>query len=138
LHALLLVVSLWSVAWAVALRSATRHVDHVLDSRTLTLAIGFKRLARIPLTAIDGVQVIDHQARRSGDDWLDNHGLKPREVSVLASLDKPTLLITLKDDTPGAWCTCNGRHRPLRRQVAVYADEPAVMQHALAAALPSA
>ena len=52
LHALLLALSLWSLVWAVALRSATRHVEHVLGPHALTLAIGFKHLCRLPLAAV--------------------------------------------------------------------------------------
>ena len=136
LHALLLFVSLWTVVWAVALRSATRHVDHVLGPHTLTLAVGFKLLARIPLAAIAGAQVIDHKARRFGDDWFDNHSLKPGDVTVLASLDKPALLIELHAGANGAWWTRNGAQRPMRRWIAVYADQPATLQAAIAAALP--
>ena len=136
LHGLLLFASLWTIVWAVALRSAMRHVDHVLDPHALTLAIGFKQLCRIPLAAIAGVQVIDHKARRTGDDWHDLHQLKPREVTLLTALDKPSLLIELHAGANGAWWTRNGARRPLRRFVAVYVDQPAAMQAAVAAALP--
>ena len=136
LHGLLLFASLWTIVWAVALRSAMRHVDHVLDPHALTLAIGFKQLCRIPLAAIAGVQVIDHKARRTGDDWHDLHQLKPREVTLLTALDKPSLLIELHAGANGAWWTRNGVRGPLRRFVAVYVDQPAAMQAAVAAALP--
>ena len=62
LHALLLFISLRTVVWAVSLRSAMRHVDHVLGPQTLTLAIGVRQLCRIPLAAIASTQVIDHKA----------------------------------------------------------------------------
>ncbi len=137
LHALLLFVSLWTVVWAVSLRSATRHVDHVLDAYALTLAVGFRQLCRIPLAAIAGVQVIDHRAVRGHADWFDVHGLKPRDVTLLTSLDKPTLLIELQAGADGAWWTRNGARRPLRRRIAVYVDQPAAMQAAIAAALPA-
>jgi len=136
LHAALLFLSLWTVVWAVSLRSATRHVDHQLSAHTLTLAIGFKQLCRIPLAAIAEVRVIDHKAARHGDDWYDVCRLKPREVTVLAFLDTPTLLIALKDGADGAWWTRNGVRRPLKRWVAVYVDRSAAMQAAVAAALP--
>ena len=136
LHGLLLFASLWTIVWAVALRSAMRHVDHVLDPRALTLAIGFKQLCRIPLAAIAGVQVIDHKARRTGDDWYDLHQLKPRAVTLITALDKPSLLIELHAGANGAWWTHNGARKPLRRFVAVYVDQPEAMQAAVAAALP--
>ena len=136
LHGLLLFASLWTVVWAVALRSAMRHVDHVLGAHALTLAIGFKQLCRIPLAAIANVQVIDHKVRRTGDDWHDLHQLKPREVTLLTALDKPTLLIELHAGANGAWWTRNGARRPLRRHVAVYVDQPAAMRAAIVAALP--
>ena len=135
LHVLLLFASLWTVVWAVALRSAMRHVDHVLDAHALTLAIGFKQLCRIPLAAISDVQVIDHKTRRTGDDWHDVHQLKPREVTLLTALDKPTLLIELRADANGAWWTRNGARKPLRRHVAVYADQPTAMATAISALL---
>ena len=135
LHILLLFVSVWTVVWAVALRSAVRHVDHVLDAHALTLAIGFKQLCRIPLAAIAGAQVIDHKVRRTGDDWHDVHQLKPREVTLLTALDKPTLLIELRADANGAWWTRNGARKPLRRHVAVYVDQPTAMATAISALL---
>jgi len=138
LHGLLLFVSLWMVVWAVALRSATRHIDHVLDAHALTLAIGFKQLCRLPLAAIEDVRRIDHKGSLSGKDWFDRHGVKPRDVTVLSALDPPTLLIALKDDAAGAWWTRNGAPMRLKRWVAVYADKPDAMRAAVAAALPAA
>ncbi len=136
LHAVLLLVSVWTVVWAVSLRSAMRHVDHHLGAHTLTLAIGFKQLCRIPLAAIAEVRVIDHRAARDGADWYDVCRLKPREITVLACLDKPTLLIALQDGASGAWWARNGVLRPLKRWVAVYVDHAATMRAAVAAALP--
>ena len=137
-HALLLLVSLWTVVWAVSLRSAMRHVDHVLDARALTLAIGFKHLCHVPLAAVAGVHVIAHKAARGRQDWYDVHGLKPRDVTPFAVLDKPTLLIELHPDAAGAWRTVNGVRKPLRRWIAAYVDEPAAMCEALVQALPAA
>jgi hypothetical protein len=131
LHALLLFVSLWMVVWAVALRSAMRHIDHVLEPHALTLAIGFKQLCRIPLADIADVRAIDHRAARNGADWHDVHQLKPRDVTLLSALDPPTLLIELKAHARGAWWLRNGAPRPLRRRVAVYVDQPAAMAAAL-------
>jgi hypothetical protein len=136
LHAALLFVSLWTVVWAVSLRSAMRHVDHRLDPEMLTLALGFKQLCRIPLAAIAEVRVIDHKAARNGGDWYDTCKLRPREVSVLAFLDQPGLLIALKDGAAGACWTRNGVRKPLKRWIAAYVDQPAAMQAAIAAALP--
>lgn len=136
LHAALLFASLWAVVWAVSLRSAMRHVDHQLDAHALTLAVGFKQLCHLPLAAIADLHVIDHRAVPPGEDWLDVCKLKPREVTVLAFLDKPTLLITLKETASGASWTCHGVSSPLQRRVAVYVDQPVVMRAAIAAALP--
>lgn len=136
LHALVLFASVWTVVWAVSLRSAMRHVDHVLGPHALTLAIGFKQLCRIPLAAIASVQAIDHRAVRGHADWFDVHGLQPRDVTLLTSLDKPTLLIELHAGADGAWWTRNGARRPLRRRIAVYVDQPAAMRDAIVAALP--
>lgn len=131
LHAALLFVSLWMVVWAVALRSATRRVDHVLGPHALTLAIGFRHLCRLPLAAIAEARPIDHQAARNGRDWLDVHGLKLRDVTRLQALDAPTLLITLKPDAIGAWVACNGVRQPLKRWIAVHADQPGAMAAAI-------
>lgn len=103
LHALLLFVSLWTVVWAVSLRSAMRHVDHLLGAHALTLAIGFKHVCRLPLAAIADVRAIDREAARNGRDWFDVHGLTPHDVTRLQALDAPTLLIALKTDAAGAW-----------------------------------
>ena len=138
LHALLLLASLWTVAWAVSLRSATRHVGHVLDAHALTLAIGFAHVCRVPLAAIAGVRAIDHRSARGHQDWYDVHGLEPREVTCLAALDAPTLLIELRSGAAGAWWTRHGVRRPLRRWIAVQADEPAAMAGAIAARLAPA
>ncbi len=138
LHGLLLFASLWMVVWAVALRSATRHVDHVLDAHALTLAIGFKQLCRLPLAAIADVRRIEHRASGSGKDWLDHHGVQARDVTVLSPLDPPTLLISLKDGAAGAWWSRNGAPRRLKRWVAVYVDKPEAMRAAVVAALASA
>ena len=134
-HAALLFVSLWMVVWAVALRSAMRNVDHVLGPHAFTLAIGFKQLCRVPLSAIEDVRAIDHRAARQGRDWFDVHQLKPRDVSVVSALDPPTLLIALRPGANGAWWTRNGLRRPLRRWIAVYVDQPEAMRSAIAAAL---
>lgn len=138
LHGLLLFVSLWMVVWAVALRSATRHVEHVLDAHALTLAIGFKQLCHLPLAAIAEVRRIEHKGRGSGKDWLVRHGLRAHDVTVLSPLDPPTLLIALKHDAAGAWWTRNGAPGRLRRWIAVYVDTPDAMRAAVAAALPAA
>ena len=139
LHAALLFVSLWTVVWAVSLRSAMRHVDHRLGAHALTLAVGFKQLCRIPPAAIADVQVINHRAARQGEDWLDVHQLKKRDVTLLTAFDQPTLLIALTQAASGAWWTRNGVQRPLKRWVAVHVDQPAVMRAAVAAAMsPSA
>ena len=135
LHGLLLFASLWMVVWAVALRSATRHIDHVLGTRALTLAIGFKQRCRLPLSAIADVRRIEHKGSVSGKDWHAAFGLKARDVTLLSPLDPPTLLIALKDDAAGAWWTCNGMTRPLKRWVAVYVDKPDAMRAAVAAAI---
>ena len=135
LHALLLLVSLWTVAWAVALRSALRHVDHVLGPHALTLAIGFRQVCRLPLDAIASVRPIDHRAARGHQDWYDVHALAPRDVTLVTALDKPTLLIELKPGATGAWCTRHGALRPVRYWVAAYVDEPAAMAAAVNGAL---
>ena len=135
LHGLLLFVSLWMVVWAVALRSALRHVDHVLGPHALTLAIGFKQCCRLPLTAIADVRRIEHEAGRSGKDWHTAFGLQARDVTLLSPLDPPTLLIALKDDAVGACWTCNGAPKPLKRWVAVYVDKPDAMRATVAAAI---
>ena len=134
-HGLLLFASVWMVAWAVSLRSATQHIDHVLGAHTLTLAIGFNQLCRLPLAAIAGVRAIDHKAARGNADWHDVHQLKPRDVTLLSPLDKPTLLIELAAGPNGAWWTRNGSPRPLKRWVAVYVDQPDAMRAAVVAAI---
>jgi hypothetical protein len=134
LHLLLLLGSVWTVAWAVSLRSAMHHVNHVLGSHTLTLAIGFKHLCHIPLAAIVDVRVIDRKAA----DWHDACKLKPREVTALTALDQPTLLLELKAEAAGAWWTRNGVPKPLRRWVAVYVDQAEALRAAVLAALPPA
>lgn len=136
LHGLLLLLSLWTVVWAVALRSAMRHVDHVLGPHALTLAIGLRQVCRVPLAEIAGIQPIAHRAVRGHQDWYDVHALKPRDVTLVTALDKPTLLIELKAGATGAWSTRNGVARPVRRWIAAYVDEPAAMAAALARALP--
>lgn len=123
-HALLLFGSLWTVVWAVSLRSAMRHVDHVLGEHALTLAIGFKHLARVPLAAIADVRVVDHKAARGRQDWYDVHGLQPRDVTPFTFLDKPALLIELHPGASGAWRTANGVRKPLRRWLAVTWTSP--------------
>lgn len=135
LHGLLLFVSLWMVVWAVALRSATRHVDHVLGPHALTLAIGLRDICRMPLAEIASVRVVDHRAARGHQDWFDVHALKPRDVTLMTALDKPTLLIELQPGATGAWRTRNGVARPVRRWIAAYVDEPAAMAAAVAGAL---
>ncbi len=135
LHGLLLFASLWMVVWAVALRSATRHIEHVLGAHALTLAIGFKQRCHLPLTAIADVHRIEHKAGTSGKDWHAAFGLQARDVTPLSPLDPPTLLIALKDDTAGAWWTCNGTTRTLKRWVAVYVDRPDAMRAAVTSAI---
>jgi len=137
LHLLLLSVSLWSVAWAVSLRSAVSRVDHVLGPHALTLAIGLRQVCRLPLDAIASVRPIDHRAARGHEDWHDVHALAARDVTVLAALDKPTLLIELHPGATGAWYARHGVARPLRRWIAAYVDDPAAMAAAIARALPA-
>jgi hypothetical protein len=135
MHAALLFASLWTVVWAVALRSATRRIDHVLGPHALTLAIGFGQVCRVPLGEIARVQAIDHRAARGRQDWLDVHGLRLRDITLLTALDKPTLLIELAPGATGAWQARHGVGRPLRRWIAAYVDEPEAMAAAVARAL---
>ena len=135
LHGLLLFVSLWMVVWAVALRSALRHVDHVLGPHALTLAIGFKQRCRLPLSAIAALHRIEHRGSVSGKDWHARFGLQASDVTLLSALDPPTLLIALRDDAAGAWWTRNGTPRPLKRWVAVYVDKPDAMHAAVTSAI---
>jgi len=134
-HALLLLVSMWTVVWAVSLRSAMAHVDHVVGERAVTLAIGLKHLCRIPLAQIADVRVIDHKSARGGRDWYDVHGLKPRNVTPVAFLDAPTLLIQRRAGAADAWRTVNGVRKPVRQWVAVYVDQAEAMRQAIAAAV---
>ena len=135
LHAALLALSLWAVVWAVALRSATQHIEHVLGPHALTLAIGFTQLCRLPLSTIADVRRIDHKGSESGKDWFARFGLRRAEVTLLSPLDPPTLLIALKAGADGAWWTRNGVATPLRRWVAVYVDQPDAMRAAVLAAI---
>lgn len=134
-HGLLLFVSLWMVVWAVSLRSAMRHVDHVLSPHALTLAVGFKQLCRLPLTTIADARRIEHRGSASGKDWHEGFGLRAADITVLSALDPPTLLIALKEDAAGAWWTRNGATRPLKRWVAVYVDQPDALRAAVTAAV---
>src|SRR4051812_3299792 len=107
--------------------------SQVVDA--LALAIGVKHLCRLPLGAIAGVRLIDHRAARGGHDWYDVHSLAPRAVTLLAFLDKPTLLLELHPDAAaGAWRTEHGVRKPLKSWVAVHVDEPEAMRQAIASA----
>jgi hypothetical protein len=131
LHLLTLAANVWMLAWALAFRSAVRHVDHVLGDDRLTLATGLAQVARIPLSAIRALHLVDTRAA----DWMAPQALARGDVTVLAPLDKPTLLIALHPDA-GARLETNGVERPLRPWIAVYVDKPrelvAALQDAMA------
>jgi hypothetical protein len=133
LHGFLLATSLWMLAWSMALRSAVQHIDHLLGPHALTLAVGFRQVCRVPLSAIAEVRVIDRKAHN----WLDACGLRKRDVTVLTPLDKPTLLIELKAGLGGAWLTTGGVARPLKQRIAVYVDQAETLRAAILSVVPS-
>jgi len=64
-------------------------------------------------------------------DWPDVHALKPRDVTLLSTLAKPTLQIELMPEAVGAWCGRDGVARPWRCRIAVDVAEPAARAAAL-------
>ncbi len=134
LHVALIGATLWSLLWGVGLRSAVRHVDHVLHADALVLAIGFGAVCRLPLAAVKDVHVLS--SRHAG--WREERGLARRDVATLTPLDEPTLLIELLAARPGCRLVRKGRERPVPSWIAVYVDEPAALQGAVRAAQASA
>jgi hypothetical protein len=128
LHLLMIASSLWLLAWGLALRSATRRVDHVLHAEALTLAVGLRDVCRIPLAAIKDVHVI-----KAGQkvDWRDERRLKRREFAILSPIDPATVLIELHADRTGCIHTRFGIERDVPAWVAVYVDKATELRAAL-------
>jgi hypothetical protein len=133
LHALLLTLTLWTLLWGLGLRSAVRHVDHVLQPDALVLRIGFSAVCRIPLEALRDVHLLP--SREAG--WRQKRGLTRQSLAELTPLDEPTLLIELSDAhaaRSGCRIVRSGRDRPVPPWVAVYVDQPAALREALLSA----
>ena len=115
-HLFFAAIELWTLAWAVGLRSATQHIPHVLTADALVLAVAFRALARVPRAEVTGA----HLVKGKPHEWQAAHALKRRELASFQAFDAPNLLLTLE-----------AGHAPGPRAVALYVDDAPALREAL-------
>ncbi|MGN6525278.1 MAG: kelch repeat-containing protein [Burkholderiaceae bacterium] len=102
LHLLIAASYVWTLLWALGLRSAARHVAHRLHAGELVLATSFGTTCRIPLAAIRDVRVLTPSERRA---------LPRAGVARITPLDEANLLVALDPAHPPLRWMRAGRER---------------------------
>lgn len=126
LHLLVVLATLWTLLWAIGLRSAVRHVDHVLRADELVLAVGLRAARRIPLASVKDAHPLEGRPA----DWRAARGLAKRDVVSVTPLDAPNLLIELHGGHAEGLAR-PGFARSPPRWIAVYVDRPEALRAAL-------
>jgi hypothetical protein len=98
---------------------------HVLTDSHLDLCAGARARARIPLDAIEAIDL--------AKDWNRTHRARRADTGTVSVLDKPNVVITLHP-APGLAWTHFQVERPLPRHLFVYLDHPDALAPAVASA----
>lgn len=131
-HLALLLLTLSTLVWVLAIRSAQRAMPHVVCERALWLGGGVRHGGMIPRAAIEQVQPI----RQLWREWLHEQGIPMSEITLASGFhDPPNLALQLREDARAAARVGNRRRqKPPRRWLLIYADHPQALAQALAAA----
>lgn len=90
------------VLWLIGDRHWLRHTAHVIDSDTLTLRLGARFGATIPLAAIAGARLIKGRKELSQamPAWLRQNGFEPAETVLASPFDLPNVALLLDPSVP--------------------------------------
>lgn len=128
LHLIVVVVTVYGLVWIAADRHALASTSHVATEIDLQIELGFRAIARIPLTEIERTELI--AANTSPRDYRELRQLTRAECVVVTPFDDPNVALWLK-----AGSSVNvrifGSHRRNVRVMLLYVDEPKAMVRAL-------
>lgn len=128
IHSFVLAAGLWSVGWALAVRSVIQAVPHVIDHSALWLGAHARYAGCLARSSVVRVHVL----QESRYAWAAAHQVSMRDVRIVSGLDSPNVPIELE---PSAFdrvrLTRNGKAIPPRRWILLYADHPREMAAAL-------
>jgi hypothetical protein len=128
LHAVILVLALAALGWAVAARSTRVAIAHVMTDATVVIRDGLDLHIEVPRSAVVSAQVISGSPRA----WMTQHGIATRDVLRASLLDAPNLVLEVDAPARELVVMRHGRGIAPRRWVMLYADEPAALRTALA------
>lgn len=117
-------LALAEVATFVALVGDRRLVaasgGHVLTPTHLVLRAGARAEARVPLEAIDSIEMLE--GAKPGR-WCRARGIDPRETATITLLDRPNVALRLRAGLEGGWTSMQAPRR-WPRWLLVYVDDP--------------
>lgn len=128
LHAVILVLALAALGWAVTARSARVAIAHVVTDATMVIRDGLDLHIEVPRSAVVSAQVLSGSPRA----WMTHHGIATCDVLRASLLDAPNLVLEVDAPARGLVMMRHGRPLAPRRWVMLYADEPAALRTVLA------
>lgn len=127
IHAVIAVTYLWTLGWAVAVRSMLRSMPHVVSGEALWLGGCVGIAGVIPRPAIAGLMHL--QASRLA--WMSEQGISRHDVLLASGLDAPNVAVEINADACGMVSVFNRKGAvPARRWILLYADNPAGLMEA--------
>jgi hypothetical protein len=127
IHAGIAAVSLWSLGWVIAARSALLSIPHVVGKDALWIGGGARLSGVIPKVAIERVLSI----RGSRREWMSEQGVSRDQVTLASGFDPPNLAVEIKQAALQAVkIGTRRRHSQPSRWVLLYADSPAALAKA--------
>jgi hypothetical protein len=104
---------------------------HVLTPTHLHLRAGARAAARIPLAAIETIELLDKKTSLAA--WRRAHGARHADTGTMSVMDSPNVVITLQPGLQTTWSRFQV-DRPLPRHLFLYLDNPAALAPAVATA----
>lgn len=136
IHGAVFGVGLFAVGWALAVRSVSSTIPHVIDEHMLWLGGGTRYEGSISRSSICGV----HTFQESRYAWAAANQVRMNDVLIVSRPDSPNVAIELEDSAMNqVRLSHKGRDVAPRRWILLYADRPgdvaaALSSRALAAA----
>jgi hypothetical protein len=90
-HVMLVIGSIYSLAWVAGDRWHVAEGCHVLGESDLDLKVGVRAAARIPLSQIIGASRIDERRAQ----WCRQNGISARDTVVISPIDRPNVILML-------------------------------------------
>lgn len=120
-HGVVFTVGLYAVGWALAVRSASSTVPHVIDENALWLGGGIHYGGGIPRSSIRRVQSF-HESRHA---WAATNRIRMGDVLVVSRPDSPNVAIELENSAINqVRLTHKGKRVAPRQWILLYADRP--------------